>query len=122
VSNLIIAVVFLFLYGLLYRPLYEHGGAVGDAVLQMVVTTAYLSISLAVFNFIPISPLDGSKVLFSFMSDEGYEKLMRYERYGMILLVVLVCSGAFSGVLSTVTGWVYDKLFFIAEFGFGLVN
>jgi Zn-dependent protease len=122
VSNLIIAVVFLFLYGLIYRPLYENGGALADAVLEMVITTAYLSIALAVFNFIPISPLDGSKVLFSFLSDDKYEKLMRYERYGMILLVVLVASGAFSGVLSTVTGWVYNKLFFIAEFGFDLVN
>jgi Zn-dependent protease len=122
VSNLIIGVVFLFLYGLLFTPLNGHGSALGDAVSQMIVTTAYLSLALAVFNFIPISPLDGSKVLFSFLSDEAYGKLMRYERYGMILLIVLVASGAFSGVLSTVTGWVYDKLFFIAELGFDLVN
>jgi Zn-dependent protease len=122
VSNLIIAVVFLFLYGLLFTPLNAGGSALGDAVSQMIVTTAYMSIALAVFNFTPISPLDGSKVLFSVLSDEAYDKLMRYERYGMILLIVLVASGAFSGVLSTVTGWVYDKLFFIANFGFRLMN
>lgn len=120
VSNVIIAVVFLFLYGLLYRTLLVS--AVGSTVLEMIVTTAYLSLALAVFNFIPISPLDGSKVLFSFLSDSAYEKLMRYERYGMILLMILVISGASSGVISTVTGWLYDKLFFVAEFGFDLVN
>ena len=122
-SNVIIAVVFLFLYGLVYRPLYlDSDSALAGALLEMIMRTAYLSLALAVFNIVPISPLDGSKVLFSFLSDEAYYKLMRYERYGMILLLVLVATGATSGFLSTVTGWVYDKLFFIAEFGFDLTN
>ena len=122
VSNLLIAAVFLFLYGLLYRPLYLKGTAFSYSLLEMVMTTSYMSLSLAVFNILPISPLDGSKVLFSFLSDAAYAKLMRYERYGMILLMVLVATGSVSGVLGTVTGWVYDKLFFIAEFAFRLVN
>ena len=122
VSNLVIAAVFLFLYGLLYEPLYVRGGSLAQGVFQMVSTTGYLSLALAVFNIIPISPLDGSKVLFAFLSDSAYAKLMRYERYGMILLMLLVISGGLSGVLGDVTGWVYDKLFFIAEFGFELVN
>ncbi len=123
VSNVIIAVVFLFLYGVLYRPLYiDNHGTLAHSVLEMVMRTAYLSIALAVFNILPISPLDGSKVLFSFLSDEAYYKLMRYERYGMILLLVLVVTGATSGFLSTVTGWIYNKLFFIAEFGFDLAT
>lgn len=122
VSNVIIAAVFLFLYGVLYTPLYLHGNAVTTAIEQMIMTTSYLSLALAIFNFVPISPLDGSKVLFSFLSDEAYYKLMRYERYGMILLMVLVATGATSGVLSAVTGWAYDKMFFLAQFGFDLVN
>ena len=88
----------------------------------MISTTGYLSLALAVFNLLPISPLDGSKILFSFLSDSAYDKLMRYERHGMILLMILVVTGATSGVLSTVTGWLYDKLFFLAQFGFDLVN
>lgn len=122
VSNLLIAIVFLALYGLAYRPLYLNGGETAIAVLEMIQITAYLSVSLAVFNFLPISPLDGSKVLYSFLSDSAYEKLMRYERYGMILLMVLVATGALSGVLSSVTGWVFEKLFVVAEFMFELVN
>ena len=122
VSNVIIAAVFLFLYGLLYSPLYLNGSGFTTAILEMIMTTAYLSLALAIFNFIPISPLDGSKVLFSFLPDTAYAKLMRYERYGMILLIVLVATGATSGVLSTVTGWAFDKLFFLAQFGFDLVN
>lgn len=122
-ANLVIAVVFLFLYGLLYRPLYlDADSALLRAVLEMVYTTAYLSLTLAVFNLLPISPLDGSKILFVFLSDNAYDKLMRYERYGMIVLMLLVVTGGLSGTLSAATGWVYDKLFFIAEFAFDLVS
>ena len=51
---------------------------------------AILSAGLAVFNIFPIPPLDGSKVLFSLLPDRAYAWLMRYERYGMILLMVLL--------------------------------
>ena len=53
-------------------------------------TTITLSIGLAVFNLFPIPPLDGAKVLFVFLPPQWYLKLMRYERYGTILLVVLL--------------------------------
>jgi len=121
-SNILITVVCLVLYGLLYRPLYLEGGTAGRIVMELIVTTGFLSVSLAVFNILPVSPLDGSKVLFSFLKDSAYDKLMRYERYGMIVLMVLIATGALSGVLSTVTGWVFDKLFVIAEVTFDLVN
>jgi len=62
--------------------------------------TTVISCGLAVFNLIPISPLDGSKVLFAFLPRNLYFKLMRYERYGMILLIVLVWLGAMDGVLT----------------------
>lgn len=119
VSNVIITAVFLFLYGLL---LHLKESALTDAILEMVLTTAHLSMALAIFNFIPISPLDGSKVLFAFLPDEAYGKLMRYERYGMIVLLVLVATGATSGILSTVTVWALKKLLFLVNIGFDLVN
>ena len=90
--------------------------------MEMIYLTAYLSISFAIFNIIPISPLDGSKVLFSVLPSERYDQLMRYERYGMILLLVLVSSGIFGRPLSTATNWVFDKLFIFAEWGYELVG
>ena len=119
--NFLLAGVFLFLYGLLFYPLHT-GGAVAETILQLIYTTAYLSLSLAVFNLIPIPPLDGSKVLFSFIPDESYFKLMRYERYGMILLLVLVSTKILGGPLSTATSWLFDKLSVFAELGFRLVT
>ena len=98
VSNLLIAAVFLFLYGLLAPPLYRSEA--GGYLLQMLYLTAYLSLALAVFNFLPIPPLDGSKVLFSALSDRAYWSLMRYERYGFILLTLVLVTGIIDKPLS----------------------
>ena len=119
VSNLLIAVIFLFLYGILYLPM-NAGSTFVQEILSMVETTAYLSIGLAVFNIIPIPPLDGSKVLFSVLSDNNYYKLMRYERYGMLALLVLVSTGVLGKPLDSAITYVYDKMFFIAQFGYDI--
>lgn len=117
VSNIILACVMLFIYGLVFTPLYDSG-AVGDAVSQMLVTTAYISVALAIFNFLPIPPLDGSKVLFSLLPNQAYVKLMRYERYGMILLLLIVSTDLIGQPLSNCAGFVFDKLFEIARFSY----
>ena len=62
-SNILIACVFFFLYGSLYPMCVS--GTLGIYILQMLYMTGYLSTSLAIFNLLPIPPLDGSKVLFS---------------------------------------------------------
>lgn len=116
-ANVIVSIVFLSVYGALFRSL---GG--GGIVLEMIYLTAYLSISLAIFNLLPISPLDGSKVLFSVLPSERYDQLMRYERYGVILLLVLVASGVFGRPLTTATTWVFSKLMIFAEWGYELVG
>ena len=116
-ANLLITIGFLF--ALLHRP-----GRSLNWLLEMLYITAYLSVALAIFNIIPIPPLDGSKVLFSCISDRSYTKLMYYERYGMIILLVLVLllSRTSLDPLSRAAYWVMDKLFFAANWGFGLAK
>lgn len=123
IANLLIALVFLFLYGFLFALLHRPGRSL-NWLLEMLYITAYLSIALAIFNIIPIPPLDGSKVLFSCISDRSYTKLMYYERYGMIILLVLVLllSQTSLDPLSRAAYWVMDKLFFAANWGFGLAK
>lgn len=122
VANLIICVVALFIYGLLYIPLYNTG--FGYYVLETVYITAYLSLTLALFNIIPIPPLDGSKVLYSFVSERAYAKLMYYERYGMIILLALVVVMNRMPIdpLTAASNWVFSRLFLVAEWGFDLVR
>ena len=113
--NVLIAIVFLFLYGVLFTPLHGEG-----IVLEMIYLTAYLSLSFAIFNIIPISPLDGSKVLGAVLPERHYATLMRYERYGMLLLLALVATGVLGRPLSDVTQAAFNKLFIFAEWGYGL--
>ena len=120
VSNVLICCIVLFIYGLIFLPCKLSGSSFLDSVLNMVYITAYLSIALAIFNIIPIPPLDGSKVLFSLMSDESYYKLMRYEHYGMIILLVLIASDVLGAPLQMVTQAVFKFLFAFAEWGFSL--
>lgn len=113
VSNLLIAIAFLAIYGFLYPLL--NGTSFGNTLLDMFSTTIWISISLGIFNIIPIPPLDGSKVLFSCISDSAYYKLMRYERYGMLLIAALLLTGVLSDPMSVAVQLVYNKLFFVAE-------
>ena len=49
-----------------------------------------LNLGLGLFNLIPIPPLDGSKVLTAILPANLYFKLMEYERYGFIILIILI--------------------------------
>ena len=49
-----------------------------------------MNIGLAVFNLIPIPPLDGSKILNAVLPARIYFKIMQYEQYGFIILIILI--------------------------------
>lgn len=118
--NLIITLVFLAVYGLLYSLLSKVG--FGETLLELLMLTAYMSLGLCLFNLVPVPPLDGSKVLFSLLPDSAYMKLMRYERYGSLLLLLLVWSGILGRPFSRLIQTVFSWLFPIAEAAFHLVN
>ena len=73
---------------------------------------APLSIGLGLFNLLPIPPLDGAKVLGALLPDRTYFGLMRYERYGMLLLLALSYLGVTGGLVS---GAIYRVFEFILE-------
>lgn len=120
VSNFLMAVVFLFLLGLLY-PLLKNGTA-GNVVLDILYITARFSVILGIFNLIPVPPLDGSKILFAAASDALYYKLMRYERYGFILLLLVIFINYRTGFLSVATDAVLNQLTHITQFSYGIMK
>lgn len=99
ISNVLLALVALLLRSvvILVAMGTAHYGTLISYLILFFEYMAVLSAGLAVFNLFPIPPLDGSKVLFALLPDSSYEKLMRYEKYGMLLLVVLL----FFNVLDT---------------------
>lgn len=98
VSNFLLALALLFGASAIFRV--EPAGAVMVWLFYFLINTAVLSIGLGLFNLIPIPPLDGSKVLFSFLPEGAYHTLMRYERYGMVILLLLVWLDVGSSTLS----------------------
>ena len=116
-SNFLLAALALFLYGLLCRDLYPSGA--GRFIIRLMQYMAILSISLGLFNLIPIPPLDGSKELFSFLPDRAYVRLMVLERYGMFFLLALVffMNRVFDvSPVARASQAVYDVFFRIAVF------
>lgn len=69
-------------------------------VLCFLANMALLGVGMGLFNLIPISPLDGSKILFAFLPDKTYYTILKYEKYVMGLLIILVLLGVFNKPLS----------------------
>ena len=75
------------------------------------------NISLAVFNLLPIPPLDGWKVFGALLPDRAYWTIMRYEQYIMLALFALIMfTSVLNWPLSFLTGWVYRGLDFLTCF------
>ena len=53
----------------------------------------YLNLSLAIFNLIPLPPLDGSRIAFVLLPDRLYFNVMKYEQTIQIILMVCLCLG-----------------------------
>lgn len=92
-SNLILAFISLFFFNFFLFLLYNY---IQSMILVYVCLffeyVALINIGLAVFNLIPIPPLDGSKILAIILPDRLYYKFMQYERYLYFLLLILIFS------------------------------
>ncbi|MCL2662426.1 MAG: site-2 protease family protein [Oscillospiraceae bacterium] len=102
ISNLILAAIVMFILGLVSTSLgflrydgrdYNIGASDMSMIIYTIINfTVFLNIALAVFNMLPIPPLDGSKVLFSLLPEKQYYTVLKYERFGMIFLLVIMFS------------------------------
>jgi len=100
-SNLVVALGFGAIL-LLARP-FLHGmepGSLGVPLLLVAVFSVVVNVSLALFNLVPIPPLDGFGVLESLLPARAYPAVQLLRRYGFVILVVIV----FTGVLGRLLG------------------
>lgn len=109
-SNFLLALLAMLISRLIY--LYAPYNPVWQTVFDFCLyTVAPLSIGLGLFNLLPLPPLDGSKVLAMFLPDRAYAVWMRYERYGMLVLLVLSFADIGSSFISNAILGVYSAFF-----------
>ena len=109
VSNFLLALVLLLIArGMYLRALVT--GQLSEVWFSFLLNTASLSVGLGLFNLVPIPPLDGSKVLAVLLPDRAYNWLMRYERFGMLLLLAVISVGIGSNALDSAIRWTFTLL------------
>lgn len=105
-ANIILAFVSLLMFKIISVVYGNASGIVGTVatiVLVLLRVLVSMNLSLAVFNIIPIPPLDGSKVLSAVLPSRIYFRLMEYERYGFIVLIILINTSFFSNIMYGIT-------------------
>lgn len=119
VSNLLMGFVYSFFScGLMAL---NKGDNVGLYAVQLFFDFAVsVNVSLAVFNLFPIPPLDGSKIFESILPDKIYFKILQYERYIMIGLMILLFTGALSTPISYISNFMTNIISFIPRMIFGV--
>lgn len=103
VANLIMAFIFMLLMN--FCGIFNNMAAY--IFLLFFRYAALVNIRLAVFNLLPVPPLDGSRIFWAILPDKYYWKVMQYERIIMIVLFALLLFGVLSWPLSWLSNLVY---------------
>jgi len=98
-ANMILALV----SGILLRFIFATVGkpdqhSITGLLIFMMIMSLQINLALAIFNVLPIAPLDGSKILFGLLPSKHEGKIYFLERYGPFILIGLIVFGQFTGV------------------------
>lgn len=104
VSNLLMGFVSVFIYYIINAAGSINAGIV--ALGYFFLYAAQVNVMLSVFNILPIPPLDGAKIFSAVLPDKIYFKIMQYDRYIMIALMILL----FTGLLNTPIAWLTNRM------------
>ena len=98
-SNLLLALLSAFFYVGALKISQSHPSLLFLSLSNLAQALLIINLVLACFNLIPIPPLDGSKVLLRFLSPRYTQHYMTLERYGFLIIVILLASGVFSNII-----------------------
>ncbi len=88
--------------------------AAAEAILvplnAMLIASVWINLVLCIFNFLPIPPLDGSRILSGILPDDLARSYQQVERYGFIIILILAFSGLLSKVILPVISFANNLL------------
>lgn len=76
----------------------------------MLIASVWINLVLCIFNFLPIPPLDGSRILTGLLPNHLALSYMRLERFGFIIIIVLAFSGLLSKAIVPIISFVNSLL------------
>lgn len=100
-SNFLLAVLFVVPIKL---------GLANEIAYPILIQAILINLVLGVFNLIPIPPMDGSKILISFAPEEWVDKILSFERYGFILILLFLYFGWLQAIILPVF-MLFDRIF-----------
>lgn len=106
IANLILG----FLFAMLLCFLPNLGSSTVATILYQ---CAYYNVAIAIYNILPVYPMDGAKVLAQFLPANKYYQYMQYEKIIQMIVIFLVLFGTFSGIFSTIINAILSFVFLL---------
>ena len=116
VANFISAIIFSLIFNIIKTDSYL---IFHNVFMQIIFYTIFINIALGLFNLIPFPPLDGSRIIGAFLSDEAYFKYQQFERKGVFILIGIILIGNMMG-LNIIGGLIIPPINFFLKLLIGV--